>query len=429
MRIKETCGRAGGFDILAVSHENKIMKRVVLSSLMILLGLTLYAMQKPPESSVISVRVPVKVWEGSRFVDDLTLKDFELYEDGNRQDLEALYLFKNSKIHRREEKNSFSPSPQRHFILFFEISEYSAPVKEAVGAFVHNILSKGDNLTIVTPYRSYRMKSDASQVLTPQELLSQISRALEKDVLCASISYQNIVRDIETVARVLYAYQSGNAAEVIRDPATKSIIKLDQDGLITRYMSLMKVLEEMRRIDEEKLVRLSQSLKGKEGQKDIFFFYQRERIPVLDPKLYHTFLELYPNRRDTLYNLSYLNEFIDRDLAFDTERLKRAFFDSSTAIHFLFFSRPPKGIPGLEMVEGSGKMWEALNELARSTGGWVGGSDPALLFQREAGILDNYYLLYYTPKDYRADGKLREITVKVRQRRLLILYKTGYFAH
>ena len=41
---------------------------------------------------VINVEVPVRVFDGGRFVRDLTIKDFEVYEDGEEQKIEAVYL-------------------------------------------------------------------------------------------------------------------------------------------------------------------------------------------------------------------------------------------------------------------------------------------------------------------------------------------------
>ena len=78
------------------------------------------------ESLVINIEVPVRVFDGKVFVDSLTLKDFEVYEDGVRQKVEAVYLVKKKNIERREEKKSFVPKTSRDFFLFFEISEYSA---------------------------------------------------------------------------------------------------------------------------------------------------------------------------------------------------------------------------------------------------------------------------------------------------------------
>lgn len=404
------------------------MRRGVISLGLVFICLTLFAQKASFEATAVNVEVAVRVLDGNRFVDNLTIDDFGVYEDGKLQQVEALYFFNKTQIRRREEIKEFSPSQQRHFYLFFEISKYSSQIENAVDNFIRNILSPGDSLTIVTPSKIYKMKSKTLQVLPQKELSRQISKILRDDVLSARAEYKNIFRDIENVARALHAFQSGNVLEVMRDPATGRIIELDQDGLMIRYTSLLKILEEMRKVNEERLIRLSQLLKGQEGQKDIFFFYQREFIPLVEPQLFQAFLSLSADSFDFSYSLSYLNEFLGRDLAFDVERMKRAFIDSNTAFHFLFFSRPQKKIPGLDMIGESGKMFESLKEIAAATGGLVDSSDkPGLLFQKKVEVLDNYYLLYYSPKDYKADGSFRSIVVKVKNKDYSVSYRKGYF--
>ena len=409
--------------------DNEIVKRSVFISGLIFLSLMLYAQQISFNASAVNIEVSVRVLDGDRFVENLSIDDFEVYENGKLQDVEALYLIKKTEIARREEIRTFSPPQKRHFCLFFEIPEFSPQIKEAVDNFCRNILSPGDNLTIVTPRKAYRMKSETLEVLPKKEISRQIGQILEKDVLSAKAEYKNIVRDIEHVAKILHRSQSGDFQELMRDPTTGRFIDLNQDGLLTRYVSLLKILEEMRKVDEERLIKFSHLLKDQEGKKDIFLFYQRELIPLVEPQLLERFLSLYPDNNDILFRISYLNEFVARDLAFDTERLTKAFFDSSATIHFLFFTRPQKRIPGLDIREESEKMFEALKKMTEATGGLMDSSDnPAYIFKKGVDVLENNYILYYTPQDYKADGSFRSIEVRVKNVDYSVLYRKGYFA-
>jgi hypothetical protein len=81
---------------------------------------------------VVNIEVPVRVFNGDTFVEGLTLKDFEVYEDGVPQRIDALYLAKNSAIDRKEETNAFSPDISRHFYLFFICYEYTPKIRDAV---------------------------------------------------------------------------------------------------------------------------------------------------------------------------------------------------------------------------------------------------------------------------------------------------------
>lgn len=41
---------------------------------------------------------------------------------------------------------------------------------------------------------------------------------------------------------------------------------------------------------------------------------------------------------------------------------------------------------------------------------------------------ENYYLLYYSPAEYKADGKFREIEVRVKERSYRVSHRAGYVA-
>ena len=78
------------------------MKKSIFLLILLLMTLGLSSQQRH-EVSIINVIVPVRVFDGANFVDNLTIEDFELYENGKLQKIEALYLTKKTQIERREE--------------------------------------------------------------------------------------------------------------------------------------------------------------------------------------------------------------------------------------------------------------------------------------------------------------------------------------
>jgi len=56
------------------------------------------------EVRVVNIEVPVRVFDGDKFVDHLRLDDFEVLEDGVPQKIEAVYLFKRTALERKEGK-------------------------------------------------------------------------------------------------------------------------------------------------------------------------------------------------------------------------------------------------------------------------------------------------------------------------------------
>ena len=68
-------------------------------------------------------------------------------------------------------------------------------------------------------------------------------------------------------------------------------------------------------------------------------------------------------------------------------------------------------------------MAQASGGLTEATG------NPLASFQKAVMASENYYLLYYVPKDYQADGKFKEIKVMIKGRSYRVTNRAGYFAN
>ena len=76
------------------------MKKYIFIIGIFILGITLLAQEIQHETSAINIEVPVRVFTKGKFVEELTIKDFEVFEEGVPQKIEALYLIKKSIIER-----------------------------------------------------------------------------------------------------------------------------------------------------------------------------------------------------------------------------------------------------------------------------------------------------------------------------------------
>ncbi len=85
---------------------------------------------------------------------------------------------------------------------------------------------------------------------------------------------------------------------------------------------------------------------------------------------------------------------------------------------------------GMVMDDLSAKMYGAFQEMAEATGGISdSSSNIAASFERAAISSENYYLLYYSPKDYKADGEFKNIEVKIKGKNYRITHRAGYIAN
>ena len=66
------------------------MKKYTIILTIIVLGLALFAQEIQHDAIAINIEVPVRVFKGRTFIDNLTIDDFEIYEDGILQNTEAM---------------------------------------------------------------------------------------------------------------------------------------------------------------------------------------------------------------------------------------------------------------------------------------------------------------------------------------------------
>jgi len=386
-------------------------------------------------SLVVNIEVPVRVYEDSKFVDNLTIDDFEILEEGIPQKIEAVYLIRKMAVERSDEKKRFNPDTKRNYFLFFEVAEYQPRIGEGLEFFVDNILSPDDVLYITTPLRTYKMKEGAFQVKPKQEIVEELIDIIRADTESGNQEYRETIRTLSDVSRRLAVSlgasptQSSSAPDV-GDPNRPQDETLELEMLLLEYSDVLAKLENLRRVDQIKLLDFAKYLKNRPGQKYVYMFYQSEFIPQIDSRIAGQFESLYQDNPAMLHQMSSLFDFFTREKSFDVDKVKMAYSDSSTSIHFLFLTERPVAESGVSMVERSEDIYSAFREMAISTGGVVISSrNPAYAFQQALDASENYYLLYYRPKDYIIDGKFKDIKVGVKGKKYKVVHRAGYFSN
>lgn len=383
-------------------------KKVIFLLAFLFLNFLLFSQEITHDVKVVNIEVPVRVFKGDKFVDNLTLEDFDIYEDGVLQKASAVYLIKKKSVERKEEKRKFSPETSRNFVILFMITNYLPRVGEAIDYFFENVILPGDSLTVMTPMKAYNLNSRALKLLTKEKVCEELKEKLRKDTLMGNWEYLSILEELRGTSIENYGY----------------------------YRLLMKKLNELRQLDEGKLLDFADDLKKTQGQKQVFLFYQKEVLPRMDPSIYHMLMSIKQNDINFLMNLQELNDYSTRYLTFSVDKVKQAFSDSSISIHFLFITKAP----GLGFMaqdsnlmrwrEASEDVFSAFREMARATGGTTDSSaNPDYLFKKAVKASENYYLVYYSPKNYASDGKFKSIQVKVKGKKYRVTHRAGYFAN
>ncbi len=384
-------------------REMEKSKKIFFFVASVFLCFLLFSQEITHDVKVVNIEVPVRVFKGDEFVDDLTLEDFEVYEDGVLQKVSAVYLIKKKSVERKEEKRKYTPEVSRNFILLFMLTDYLPKVGEAIDYFFENVILPGDSLTVMTPMKAYNLNSQALQLLTKEKICEELKNKLRKDTVMGNSEYKDLLVDIR--------------AELLGDPGYCRV--------------LLQRLEELRYLGEKKLLNFADDLKKIQGQKQVFLFYQKEMLPKLDQKTYHELMSIRQHDINFLMNLQELHDFYQRNLRFNANKVKQAFSDSSISIHFLFITKIKDPTANdMTWKEASEDIFSAFTEMARSTGGTTDSSaNPDYLFKKAVEASENYYLVYYSPKNYTSDGEFKKIKVKIKGRNYRVTHREGYFAN
>ena len=400
------------------------MKKIAFVGVVVFLGFGIFAQELQHQVSVVNIEIPVRVFKGDTFIDSLTINDFEVFEDGKLQQIEAVYLIKKTDIKREEGKKGHVPKVARQFVLFFEMSDYLSEIDKALDYFFDEVILPGDSLIVITPMKQYDMRNDALSKMAKVTVKDQLRGKLRRDIMIGASEYKNT---IETMFKVLTDSPDGAYAS------------FSLEERLQIYSTHLSKLESLRRVDEKGLVQFAAFLKNMPGQKFVFLFYQKESVPQYEPKaLMQKMLE---NQENAALTLKFMEnfQFFTRDIKFDVEAVKKAYADSSISVHFLFLTKTPAvDVPisvsqakpsELTMVERSEDIFSVFDEVAQATGGTTDSSaNAAASFKRAVDASENYYLIYYKPQNYKADGQFREIKVSVKTGNYRLTHRAGYIA-
>jgi len=386
------------------------MKKLISLLSVFLIMAPLFNQEIKHQVSVINIEVPVRVFKGSTFIDDLTIHDFELFEDGKAQKIETVYLIKKTDIKREQGNIKFRPEVSRNFVLLFEVTDYLPKLGDSIEYFFNEVFLPGDHLTVMTPQKTYNFKKKALEVLPKEEITNQLKEKLRKDITTGNAEYKNLLMELHELM-----------------PPDEETIRY--------FRMILKRLETLRSTKEEELIKFSDFLKSKPGPKHVFLFYQKEVLPQLNPSALAQLISM--NQDNQAFLMEYYDaiEFYKRDISFNIDKVKKVFSDSSISIHFLFITKPTSiNITGIQphllnWADHSEDIYSAFREMAQATGGITDNSaNASSSFRKAAAASENYYLLYYQPKNYQADGQFKTIKIKIKKGHYSITHRSGYIA-
>lgn len=405
------------------------MKKIILILALLFLAFYLSAQIEQHSVSVRNIEIPVGVFDGGEFVKDLTMDDFEVLEEGELQEILALYQVRNGEIMRMDADRDFMPVTKRYYYFLFQILDYNPKISEAMEYFFHNVFQSGDSVTVMTPVKNYTLSQEAADNKPRETLVNDMISVIRRDTKVGSLEYNNMLRDLKIMIRSISSSitgMSGNMGDMESDVASgMSSLQF----VLPRYRETLQKMEELRVVDEKKFLSFAQRLERMLGKKYVYFFYQREFRPELQPNVLNTYMSVDQDDQSVIGQLQELFQFYHREINLNTERLKEAFADSCINFNLIFMNKEPAHISGINMREQSEDVFKVFSAVTEATGGVVDNSqNPVAAFKSAAKRNEFYYILYYTPKNYVADGQFRQITVRLKNKDYEINHRLGYIA-
>ena len=380
--------------------------------------------QEQHEVLVRNVVVHLRVYDGDMFVDSLTIEDLELYENGKPQKIQALYLAENRQIERFQAEKDHIPYIGRSYYFLFQITEFNPRIGDALEYFFTKVFHPDDSVLVMTPYKNYTLSKEFVENNTTDALVKDMTAIIRRDAKASSREYSSLISNLKRTASAISGGSSFNTANSI------DMVGGPIETRLSTYRETLQKLEELRFVDEKKFLLLADQLKRLDGQKNVFFFYEREYRPELQPFVLRNLQSLYNDNQNILSQINDLFLFYRRDQNINAQRLQEAFADSSILFNLIYLDKSPVKAPStIIMRELSGDVFSVFSELASSTGGIVETShNPTVGFERASEAAGSYYILYYSPENYVEDGKFKKIEVRVKDKNYKVVHRFGYFA-
>jgi VWFA-related protein len=366
--------------------------------------------QQPPPpqpqhvSVVVNIEVPVRVMRKDQFVDGLTLADFEVLENGVPQTVEAVYLIKDKQVLREERTPTASapaPPKARVYVLSLDLKEYVPRIGEALDFFFSDVIGPEDSLFVVTPAKTYKFRSEYLARVSRQEVADKLKGILKTDIALGNSAYRNKMLDFYKLEDEEFPSEMADVKENL-------------------LFEMAKEIRDLTELTEERVLGFADVMKAMEGEKHVFLVFQREVLPA------HLFSD---DRQVELL----------KPVTFDVDKIKRHFSDASITVHCLYITKRPNfatrdmfgtgSVLASQLQDISSDVHSSFRQMAAATGGLSESTtNPNFALRKAAEASGNYYLLYYRPTDYKADGRFQEITVKVKGEGLKVTHRLGYVA-
>ena len=374
-------------------------------------------------ATVTAVEVPVRVLHKGQVVRNLKKEDFEVYENGVKQEITAFEVISRKISIPQEERKTHQK--KRLFILIFNIFDYNEAVGKGIDYFFQNVFQEGDQFLILTEGRVL----DIERGKKLSEVILNLKETLKKYKL---ISNQNTLKAFRDITR-----EADKLLAMLRGLDRSAYTPVDQ-AMIRFFDNYKRIWSDYRKqylIPDLELYRsIIKRIKHMEGEKWAICFLQREMFPRLkkagrlDNEIRNWIdSQLDPTQQVQARLVQVRQQELQRifDVAenLPADGLNDLFMEANITFHLITMKSLRVGFyQDFDLREIAQDYEDCFKKISFSTGGSSVFSNKVSEVLKEATEKeDYYYLLVYSPDENQSEKK-REIDVKVKKSGVNIFY-------
>jgi len=379
------------------------------------------AIPAPPQDTqdqaitVTAVEIPVRVLQKGEFVKNLTREDFEVYENGVRQEITAFEI--RSKTIAPEAATApaenVRPVQPRLFVLIFNVYDYNQAVADGIDYFIKDVFRRGDQLVVVVEDKILNIRQDDDAAKVGERLKDALKNYKSYSTFSVTRAYSELSVETERV----FLYLQGNGEQSWYTTLSRF------------YTASQRIWDEYKRqffsLDLDLYRGLIQKIKTVPGDKWVLCFEQRQLFPRMkkQSQIEIEIRQLLDNQTDPqgqvlAQQIKTMQLALQRSMdivgGFPGDRLRDLFMQGGFTFHLIMLKSPRTMIAEDYELTDVGQDYEACyRRISEATGGAAILSGKIAAAIKEASVKEDYsYLLVYQPKDTSA-GKERKIDVKV----------------
>lgn len=369
------------------------------------------------EVTVANVEVPVRVFYKGKPMDNLTKADFQLYEDGKLQKINAFYL-KRKKIavqhyDMETEKEKRKSGPSRYFALVFNLVDFHPNLEKGLDYTFDNILKQDDQLLVMVNEKIF-FYEDLSDKEVIRRNVKSMAREQGEEARKEMLDYlTRIERKTDEFRHLLKADQDAITRAERRRGAVAGVSQKDLyiKRFLEHYSYTWKEFKKRYLTPSiDKFYHFSKHLERIKREKWVINFHQLTRFPRLKQTsdAMKEVLAILESGKRTYHKIDF--DFV-ADMAFPTEDVSRLFYKVNATFHSILIPIQ-KDIISQDITyrEISTAFENFLRDITKKTGGKLVSSAnliSALDTIRESE--DIYYMLTYEPEDPGKVGKLKVV--------------------